>query len=270
MNKLLFLCFFIVQTACAVFERPIVVVTASYNNINWVKKNLDSIFTQKYDNFYLIYIDDCSTDGTGAFVQEYVKNRGLERKIKLIVNPVRKGALHNHYHAIHSVSSAAVIIILDGDDFFIHEDVLSTINQAYADRNIWLTYGQFREWPSDQRGFCCQYPEDIIVNNAFREYGHTPSHLRTYYAWLFKLIKKEDLFYEGDFFAMDADIATMFPMVEMAREGHFKFIEEELCLYNAENCLNDHKVSKELQVKLDQEIRSRKRYDKVQAPEFLK
>jgi len=244
-----------------VYERPIVIITASYNNTQWAKSNLDSIFNQKYNNYYLIYVDDYSQDGTGKFVQDYIKERGFEKKVRLFINGVRMGALANQYNAIHLVPDNAIIIILDGDDLFAHDQVLNKINQVYSDPAIWLTYGQFVEFPSNAIGFCCEYPEHIVKENKFREYGHTPSHLRTYYAWLFKQIKKEDLMFEGDFFVMDGDIATMFPMIEMAREGHFRFVPDVLCRYNAANPINDYKVSKALQVKLDQEIRSRKRYD---------
>ena len=50
--------------AGAIRERSIVVIIPSYNNVRWVEKNLMSVFEQKYENFRVIYIDDCSTDGT--------------------------------------------------------------------------------------------------------------------------------------------------------------------------------------------------------------
>ena len=45
-------------------HKPFVVIVPSYNNSEWVERNLRSIFEQKYDNFRVIYIDDASTDGT--------------------------------------------------------------------------------------------------------------------------------------------------------------------------------------------------------------
>src|SRR5439155_169196 len=131
---------------------------------------------------------------------------------------------------------------------------LAFINRVYSNPNIWLTYGQFREYPKGTPGFCCPMPTWVVENNAFRDFTHTPSHLRTFYAGLFKRIQKEDLMYEGDFFKMDADIATMFPMIEMARGGHFRFIKEVLLDYNAVNPINDHKLGT-LQHELDLVIR---------------
>jgi hypothetical protein len=60
---------------------------------------------------------------------------------------------------------------------------------------------------------------------------------------------------------MCADLAMMFPMIEMAHKGHFCFINQVLLEYNAANNLNDHKVSKKLQRTCDLEIRNRKHYE---------
>ncbi len=38
-----------------------------------IKKNLNSIFQQKYDNFHVVYIDDASKDGTPDMVRDYAQ-----------------------------------------------------------------------------------------------------------------------------------------------------------------------------------------------------
>ena len=128
------------------------------------------------------------------------------------------------------------MVILDGDDFFAHDRVLARVNEVYSDPDVWLTYGQFRIWPGGQRGWCQPFPKNVVQQNAFRGHTHNPSHLRTYYAGLFKQIKKEDLMYEGNFFQMSPDNAAMFPMIEMAHD-HWRCIDEVLLLWNSENNL---------------------------------
>jgi glycosyltransferase involved in cell wall biosynthesis len=247
-------------------ERCIVIVTASYNNSKWYQWNLDSVFNQQYDNWRLIYVDDCSPDGTCELVQAYVKEKRLEHRVTLIRNTIRRKALANLYYAIWSCHDREIVIILDGDDRLAHDQVFSYLNAMYADPAVWLTYGQFREHPSGVPGFCEPMPDWVVQKNMFRKYPIAPSHLRTFYAGLFKQIKTEDLFYNSDFFPMTYDLAMMFPMIEMAREGHFRFIPEVLLDYNTANPINDHKVSKELQQKCDAVIRSRKPYDPIVIP----
>lgn len=251
-----------ILTASEATVQRFVIVTASYNNRNYCTNNIMSILKQNYDNFHLIYIDDCSDDGTADAVEKLVKKLGQEEQVTLIRNTERHYALKNQYDAIHTYcNNTDVVVIVDGDDWFVHADVLTFLNKIYTQYpHIWLTYGQFKEWPSGNIGFCQPMPEEVIKHNRFRDHVHIPSHLRTFKAGLFKKIKQEDLMYEGKFFQMTGDIAAMFPMIEMARNGHFVFIPQVLLIYNAANTLNDHKVSKRLQRDLDLYIRSNQRY----------
>lgn len=246
-------------------EKHFVIVCASYNNKDWYRWNLDSMVLQNYENYHIIYIDDCSTDGTGDLVAAYIKEYGLEDRITLIRNTENRGAVANHYDAIHSCKNTDIILNVDGDDALANNLVLNYLNRVYADPNIWLTYGQFMEMPSKAIGFCSPMPSEVIVGNAFRSYQDIPSHLRTFYAGLYKKIRKEDLMINGKFLDMCADMAAMIPMIEMACD-HFRFIDKVVYLYNGANPLNDHKKSKGRQRELDLYIRSLPRYEKVKSP----
>ena len=59
-------------------------------------------------------------------------------------------------------------------------------------------------------------------------------------------------------------MATMYPMIEMARNGHFMCMPKILYLYNAQNPINDHKVHRRLQLKLEKFIRSKKPYEPLE------
>ena len=247
-------------------QKHIVAVVASYNNKDWYQKNLDSIFMQAYENYHVMYIDDNSPDGTGKLIHDYIEKNNLHDKITLISNTERKGSpLANQFMAIHACDNQSIIIIVDGDDWLPHPHVFKKINEIYSTQDVWLTYGQYQEYPSGKRGFNSPMPEYVVTQNKFREFTQIPSHLRTFYAGLFKKIKKEDLMYEGKLFQMTGDMAAMMPMIEMARD-HFKFIPEVLYIYNAINPLSEHRISKQLQRKCDLEIRNRKRYDKITSP----
>ncbi len=240
-------------------ERHIVIVTCSYNNKQFTSFYCDSLIAQNYKNFHVIYIDDASTDGTTEEVLRYARFHKFDDKLILLTNSQRRLALANLYFAIHLCKDRDIIVIVDGDDRFASSEVLSRINELYSDQNIWLTYGQFREYPNDCPGFCKEYDEDVSIENSFRYQERAPSHLRTFYAALFKKIKVDDLMFKGEFFPMCYDVAIMFPMIEMAR-FHFKFIPDILLDYNTTNPLNDHKISKKVQSKCDVIIRARTCY----------
>lgn len=237
-------------------ENHFVIITCSYNNRDYCEWNLKTILDQNYNNYELVYIDDCSNDGTFEVVSNFVRNSGKSDKVKLIRNNQRKLALANLYDAFHKCNDRDIIVILDGDDGFAHNEVLNYLNNVYKDKKIWLTYGQYVEKNSGKIGFNRAMPSCTVKNNAFRRLSATPSHLRTFKAWLAKKIQKKDLMMNGQFYPMTYDLAIMFPMIEMASKRHFKFISDVLYIYNDNNPISDHNKNKQLQRDIDLYIRN--------------
>lgn len=243
-----------------IHEKEIVVIIPSFNNIQWYQRNLDSVRDQQYTNYHVMYIDDASKDGTGDAVRKYVADNNLHHKITVISNPSNRGALANIYDAVHSSNDKAIILTLDGDDWFAHEQVLATINNAYNDQNIWMTYGNYTHYPDQKMSSCnASIPENIIQQHAYRRYVWCTSHLRTFYAWLFKKIKKEDLCDDKGFYRVTWDQAFIFPMLEMAA-GRWRYISEILYVYNVQNPLNDFKVRLREQLLAERAIRAKQPY----------
>ncbi len=247
----------------ALTQLPITVVIPSYNNSTIFKRNIDSVLSQNYSNYHVIYTDDCSPDATGDYVEQYINQHEKRHKVTVIKNEIRIGALHNLYRMIHSCNPNDIIIALDGDDWLPHEHVFEILNETYQTKNVWLTYGQFELYPGKHKGWASPMPDNIIKNSAFREYEHLPTHLRTFYAWLFQKIKLKDLFFLGDFYTMTWDMVMMFPMIEMAGERHHCFVDEILYVYNDINNISDHKISRQLQAHLAQIVRAKKRYTRL-------
>jgi glycosyltransferase involved in cell wall biosynthesis len=246
--------------ASSLSEKPIVVIIPSYNNSEWYDWNLSSVFAQEYTNYRIIYIDDCSTDDTYARVQQKIHDYAHTHAITLLHNTHNKGVLANVHRAVHSCADEEIIVILDGDDAFAHAKVLARINQAYHQDDVWMTYGQYIESNTLIRGKCAPIPERIIRANTYRKYRWAASHLRTFYAWLFKKIDEKSLQHEGRFFCMASDLAAMFPMLEMAG-GRFEFIDELLYIYNTENRLNNAKLRRKKQLQYEIIIRNLTPYE---------
>lgn len=244
-------------------NKSFVIITASYKNAEWYKRNLDSLFNQKYENYRIIYIDDASPDGTGALVQDYIHECDQEKRVTLICNKERLGAVANIYNAAHMCKPDEIILIVDGDDWLAHDNVLNKLNEIYQDSNVWATYGQFMWFPFGLEGFAYPTSADVIENNNFRGAAWNITHLRTYYAAVYQQIKKEDLLYEGRFYPMTGDLAVMYPIMEMCG-AHTAFVPDIIYIYNAENSMNDNKVNIELQGKCGHHILCRAPYQPLQ------
>ncbi len=238
-------------------DTEFVILITSYNNKKYAKENLKSACHQKSTRPYqVICVNDCSTDETGAIMDQYVQKHHLESFVKIIHNPVRVGALENIYNVIHTlIADDKVVVSLDGDDRLAHDEVLLRLEKVYSDPHVWMTYGNSLTIPGG-RLWCKEVPKEAFLQGKLRQIPFEAQHLRTFKAWLFKKIAKADLMYEGKFFPMTWDMAIMFPMLEMAGPkdaqsvNHSRFIKQVLYFYRMNNPLNDFRVNDALQTKL--------------------
>lgn len=241
-------------------EKPLVIMVASYQNSKWYKQNLESIFSQKYTNYRVIYVDDCSPDGTGALVEAYVQEKGQGHRFTLIKNQKRVGSLANKYKIAHLCAPNEIILDLDGDDWWYDDLVYSEINKHYQDSDVWATYGGFT-FVNGRSGFGGPIDLNVIASNSFRDsmFGTGTIPLRTFYAGLFHNIELDNLMYNGDFFQMAGDLAFMFPILEMAG-FHSRFISKIMYVYNIQTGINDSTLNSGLQSQMDKVIRGKNKH----------
>ena len=239
-------------------EKPIVLVMRSYNNIKYYEKNLQSALNQNYANYRVIYIEDRSPDGTYDAVKGYLQRHDTKGLVTLIQNSQRLGAMANLFFASHMCRNDEIIVVLDGDDWFPHENVLKKVNQMYANPDVWMTYGQYLNVTphGNKRGHC-----RLFFPRCRNVRGHpfVTSHLRTFYAGLFKRIRLQDLLYQGRFLHVCEDNAGSFPTLEMAH-GHVYFNPQILYIHNSRNPLNDFRRYKNTQPGITRYLRRLAKY----------
>jgi len=243
-------------------QKPFVIVIPSYNNQKWVEKNLGSVLSQEYENYRVVYINDCSSDQTLKMVEQFLQKKDPQKKLELISNFTRKGSLWNLYTAVHQAKDEEIVVTLDGDDWLAHEKVLQRLNQSYQNPDVWLTYGQYMDYPSYQKGLCKPFDPKRLKKEGYRNYPWITSHLRTFYAGLFKKIRFEDFWYRGSFYQMGGDVAFMIPMLEMSG-GKFEYIPDILYLYNRLNAISDGNMNFVLQNFSNQDIRKKTPYSPI-------
>ncbi len=240
-------------------DKSFVVVITSYNNQTFCEKNLFSVFQQTYKNYRVIYIDDCSSDATFEKAQAFTKALNQEGRISFTRNPVRNQKLANLYPAYMSCKDDEIIVCLDGDDWFAHENVLKELNEYYQNPNVWITYGSAINHPKYEKRDGRFITDQILLTNSIREKKFFLSMVRSFYAGLFKQIKLKDLLYEGRFLLSADDFAFMIPMVEMA-PTHTLFIPEILYVINDANLHREHITIGDLQEKLTVYLKSKEKY----------
>lgn len=260
-------------------ELPIVVIIPSYNNEQYVQKNLDSVCCQHYANLEnIIYINDASTDQTGFLVDEYVRNSPMRDKFIVMHNEYNRKALMNIYTAAHMCDDNALIVVLDGDDEFAHDHVLAHFNRVHSDEDIWLSYAQYINWPPLAAlhnhipiiGYAAQTPQEIIDAKNYRWcYKWFWSGLRAFRAWFFKCVKIESLFldeppYQGKLLPIMYDAALLWPMMEMGG-NHMAFIPDILLTRNMTPLNDFHSTGQDIKKAVRKVLRSQKVYPTLES-----
>lgn len=104
-------------------------IIPAYNVEKYIKKCLDSVLNQTYNNYEIIIINDGSTDNTSKILESYKSNK----KIKLI-NQENKG-LSSARNTGVSNAKGDYILFIDSDDF-IEKELLETLNKTIKDEDL--------------------------------------------------------------------------------------------------------------------------------------
>lgn len=133
------------------------ILMATYNGDKYIRQQLDSIFSQTYENWVLYISDDGSTDDTIAIIHEYM-NKVSEGKIVLLNGP-RIGFAGNFFSLLHNAQIiSAYYAFCDQDDIWVDtklDDAVSAVNAASSNANSeYILYGS-RTYLIDSKGNKC-------------------------------------------------------------------------------------------------------------------
>ena len=94
------------------------IALATYNGSDYLKEQLDSIFSQTYKNFEVIVVDDASSDNTVLILEQYRKKYGLT----YFVNEQNIGVSKN-FEKIISMCNGDYILLSDQDDIWLPQKI---------------------------------------------------------------------------------------------------------------------------------------------------
>ncbi|HAB99192.1 MAG TPA: hypothetical protein DCE71_05165 [Parachlamydiales bacterium] len=212
-------------------QKSFVVVVIGRDNGAVVEKTLRSIFSQVYPHYRLVYVDDGSSDGSFSFVKDLVESSGMKERVLLVRGEEPVGQLAHLCSVLREAADDEIVVWVEGKDWLAHEWVLGRLNSYYADPDLWMTYGQYREYPDYRLGSSAPFQYEEWKQKGFRGHAFVASHLKTFYAGLFKCIDPADFSYQGAFLSAGSELAVMTPLLELARD-HFQFIPEILYIAN--------------------------------------
>ena len=232
------------------------VLITAYNCPVFLQRCLRMLRAQRMQTWRAWVTDDVSTDATGQWADLCARS---DSRITVLHNSRKYWQVGNYDQVIQrtELHPEDVCVLLDGDDWFPDNDVLGRVLLAYRDPAVWITWGNYRK--HNGRPGCSAPVADVT---QLRQANWHTSHLRTFKAFLWRAIRREDLLdAAGEWYLTAAgDMAFMFPMLEMATNAHARFLPEINYVYNGSNPQNDDKVHRQEQLDGDRLVRGRPAY----------
>jgi glycosyltransferase involved in cell wall biosynthesis len=247
-------------------QNKFVVISTVYNKEKWIGFNVNSIKQQSYGNFIAAYGYDGSDDNS---MLELHRNIGPDKRFTIVINEDRGSQMSNFFYTYNYMKKEElidpedIIVEVDADDWLLHPFVFAYLNQVYQDPNIWMSYGQYMEYPSGQLG---GHFNMHVVDGSQRDVPFAYSHLKTYKSWLLDKVPQEDLINPetGKYWDITADFAMCMPMVEMSGKDRIFRIEEPIYVYNSgDDSGSESKSRLQEQKRVEQMIRSLKPKQKL-------
>lgn len=104
------------------YKIGVIVPNCNYGNL--LKKCLSSILNQTYQNFEIIFVDDCSTDNSVEIARELIGDKG--KVIQLKQKRLNGGARNEAY--LHLSEDVDYVYYVDSDDWLYDNNVFTKIN----------------------------------------------------------------------------------------------------------------------------------------------
>ena len=97
-------------------EGLVSIIVPVYNVEKYIVETIESVRRQTYENWELLLVEDCSTDGSRTVIEEYLA-RTKDSRIRLIALPANGGASRERNKGL-SEAKGRYIAYLDADDLW--------------------------------------------------------------------------------------------------------------------------------------------------------
>ena len=120
----LFLSKYLLNNKNKVHKNPLIsVIVPVYNGEKFLIRSLLSIESQSFEDFEIIYVDDCSNDNSTKLIKEFQK---IDERIRLFINNKNRGTLYTKSFGV-TQAKGKYILIIDQDDIYIDKNLFKKI-----------------------------------------------------------------------------------------------------------------------------------------------
>ena len=153
------------------------VITAAYNSASTLCDTIESVIKQSYNDCEHVIVDGNSKDNTIDILKEYEEKNGkrlcwISESDRGIYDAMNKGI---------QMASGDVIGILNSDDFFTSDDVLTKVAKEFeSDSELEAIYGDIHFVTAgatlSNPGKCTRYYSSAMFRSWLLRFGFMPAH----------------------------------------------------------------------------------------------
>ena len=139
------------------------VIIPVYNVEKYLKKCVDSVLCQTYENLEIILVDDGSPDGCGAICDEYAKQDG-----RVVVIHKENGGLSSARNAGLDVMTGEYVAFLDSDDWVepnMYGTLLANLKRFQSDISVGGVADDLETSEGTHTTHTSQYGEEPFAEN---------------------------------------------------------------------------------------------------------
>ncbi len=116
------------------------VIVPNYNHARFLRQRVDSILAQTFQDFELVLLDDCSTDGSRSILREYAS----DPRVRLEFNDANSGSAFKQWNKGIRLAQGEYVWIAESDDYA--DPHLLERLVAVLESNPAIAYAYCRSW----------------------------------------------------------------------------------------------------------------------------
>lgn len=135
------------------------VIIPNYNHSKYLKKRIESVLNQTYQDFELIILDDCSTDDSTEIINQYNEHPKVSH---IILNTVNSGTPFIQWQKGFNLAQGNYIWIAESDDYA-SLDFLEKMLPLFSNDNVGVVYADSNIIDAD----------NIIYKDYYKQFRNT-------------------------------------------------------------------------------------------------
>ena len=112
-------------------NKKVTVIMPAYNAERFIGEAISSVIAQTYENWELLVIDDCSTDGTFEIAKSFEEK---DERIKVFKNEKNLGVARTRNRGIDA-SEGEYVAFIDSDDAWLSEKLFKQVKKNGRNRS---------------------------------------------------------------------------------------------------------------------------------------